>query len=116
MPSLKISAFLLIKRTMFKSSSTKFMCSLGLLLSLTSVLFTYACSNDAESVKAEPPPVERPTAVKSLGAADAAYSGQCYPDGMSRTAQMSVRVRGDLHFTSNQRHRSEISVVKPAKE
>jgi len=36
---------------MAKSSSTKFMRLLGLLLSLTLLCFTYACSNDAESVE-----------------------------------------------------------------
>jgi len=36
---------------MFKSSSTKLMRLLGLLLSLTLLCFTYACGNDAESVE-----------------------------------------------------------------
>lgn len=36
---------------MIKSSSTKLMRLLGLLLSLTLLCFTYACSNDAESVE-----------------------------------------------------------------
>ncbi|MDM7988322.1 MAG: hypothetical protein QUS13_13410 [Smithella sp.] len=92
---------------MFKSSSTKFMRLLGLLLSLTLLCFTYACSNDAESV-------ESGTAaggaaygvhIKSFtGAADAAYSGQsviltAYVTDSSDNPVRNAEVT--FHFTSN---------------
>jgi len=64
---------------MAKSSSTKFMRLLGLLLSLTLLCFTYACSNDAESVESGTAAGGAAYGVhinSFTGAADAAYAGQ----------------------------------------
>ena len=92
---------------MAKSSSTKFMRLLGLLLSLTLLCFTYACSNDAESVESgtEAGAAAHGVHIDSFtGAADAAYSGQsiiltAYVTDSSNNPVRNADVT--FHFTSN---------------